>query len=566
MRQQKAQVDQKVGYRTQELQQSDNKYRDLFEKSADAILIIKNKRFVDCNQAAVEMLRYNNKKELLNTHPSELSPEKQPDGRLSYEKADEMMKIAFEKGSNRFEWDHKRADNEVFPVEVLLTAISIDEKNHILYTVWRDITDRKKAEDALKKSNRALKMLSECNLTLVRCHDKKQLLKNICGNIVSYGGYAMAWIGFAEQDKKKSVRAIAQAGFEDGYLESIKISWAKNKYGRGPSGTAIRDVKPSIMRDILNDPNYEPWRQEAIKRGYASSIAVPLVDDDQVIGALNIYSTAMDAFDKKEVVLLMELANDIAFGIHTIRMRNERLQALKEAQRAYRVKTLFLANMSHEIRTPLNSILGFSELLDDALSGKIGDVEKKFITTIQNSGQRLLKTVHGMLDMSMLESKSFELSKEELDLKVVTQQVIDELLRNAVEKNLEIHFISKVNNSKVLADEYCLTQAICNIVGNAIKYTEKGGINIWIEKTNEIIQLIVKDTGVGISKKFQKRMFDTFSQESEGYTKKYQGLGLGLALTKRYLELNNIGMKVESKRGVGTKITLTFPEEEQSQE
>ncbi len=132
--------------RRREVYKSEKKYRDLFEKSDDAILIIKNGKFVDCNQATVKMLRYNNKKELLNTHPSELSPEKQPDGKSSFEKADEMMNIALEKGSHRFEWDHKKANGEVFPVEVLLTYIPTDDENTIIHTVWRDMTERKQAD------------------------------------------------------------------------------------------------------------------------------------------------------------------------------------------------------------------------------------------------------------------------------------------------------------------------------------------------------------------------------------------------------------------------------------
>ena len=133
------------------LRESEKRYRDLFKKSIDAILIIKNGKFVDCNQSTINMLRYKNKEEFLNTHPSELSPEKQPDGKMSYSKANEMMETAFKNGSHRFEWDHKRSNGEVFPVEVLLTSIPSDNKNQILHTVWRDITDRKKAEKALIK-------------------------------------------------------------------------------------------------------------------------------------------------------------------------------------------------------------------------------------------------------------------------------------------------------------------------------------------------------------------------------------------------------------------------------
>jgi PAS domain S-box-containing protein len=143
-----------------ELKESEKKYRDLFEKSDDAILIINNGKFIDCNRATVKMLGYINKKELLETHPSELSPDFQPDGKSSLIKADEMMAIALERGSYRFEWHHKKADGTVFPVEVLLTAISTDEHNRILYTVWRDITERKKAEVQLAKYAEELKALN----------------------------------------------------------------------------------------------------------------------------------------------------------------------------------------------------------------------------------------------------------------------------------------------------------------------------------------------------------------------------------------------------------------------
>ncbi len=193
--------------------------------------------------------------------------------------------------------------------------------------VTQDITERKLSEQQLSKANRALKTLSQCNQTLVHATDEPTFLQDICQNIVEFGGYRSAWIGFAQHDEAKTVRPVAQAGYQQGYLESIQITWSDTEWGRSPAGTAIRTGQPSIAQNILTDPSYLPWREAALQRGYAASISLPLIINAKPVGSLNIYAIEPNAFDETEVQLLTELANDLAYGINALRTQVEGQQA-----------------------------------------------------------------------------------------------------------------------------------------------------------------------------------------------------------------------------------------------
>jgi len=189
------------------------------------------------------------------------------------------------------------------------------------------LADRKRAERELRNVHRALRVLSECNQTLVRAAEEAELLLGVCRVIVETGGYRLAWVGFAEQDQAKTVQPVAQWGYEAGYLHGLNLTWAETESGRGPTGTAIRTGKPAFAQNILTDPDFAPWRAEATKRGYASSIALPLTAEGRTLGALNIYATEPDAFDPAEVKLLTDLASDLVFGMATVRIRAERQRA-----------------------------------------------------------------------------------------------------------------------------------------------------------------------------------------------------------------------------------------------
>ncbi|MBN1310239.1 MAG: PAS domain S-box protein [Anaerolineae bacterium] len=219
-----------------------------------------------------------------------------------------------------------------------------------------DITQRIAAEKALHRANRSYRMISDCSQTLIRVTDEQELLQEICRIIIDVGGFKMAWVGLAQMDEAKTVRPAAWAGDVEGYLDTAKITWDDSELGRGPAGTAIRTGTPYVAHDIMIHADYGPWREEAVRRGYASSISLPLLAEGQAFGALNIYAAERDTFDAEETLLLMGLADDLAYGIRTLQDRAEQSKAesaLRESEERYR--NLFDHSLSgialHEVVT-----------------------------------------------------------------------------------------------------------------------------------------------------------------------------------------------------------------------
>ena len=195
-------------------------------------------------------------------------------------------------------------------------------------------------EATLRQVSRALKAITECHQAMLRASKEPELLQEVCRIIVEVGGYRMAWVGLAEQDARKTIRPVSQEGFDEGYIHQLHLTWADGKKGQGPTGNrAIRRGKPTICRETQVDPKFAPWREEARKRGYASVLALPLMDS-QTFGALTIYAVEPNAFDDEEINLLVGLANDLAFGMAALaRPANRRRaeEALKDSEQKLRM-------------------------------------------------------------------------------------------------------------------------------------------------------------------------------------------------------------------------------------
>ncbi len=210
----------------------------------------------------------------------------------------------------------------------------------------QDLTERKQAEETLRHLNRELRAISICNQTLLRAVDEQMLLEDICRIICDEAGYRMAWVGYLEHDDAKTVRPVAWAGFEDGYLATVNITWADVERGQGTTGTALRNGKLVYTQDFATDPRFAPWRADALQRGYRCNIALPLKDENaHTFGALTIYSAQPNAFTPDEIRLLEELAGDLAFGVTTLRTRAEHKRAEASLWETSQMLKLVLDNM-----------------------------------------------------------------------------------------------------------------------------------------------------------------------------------------------------------------------------
>ncbi|HUO59940.1 MAG TPA: PAS domain S-box protein [Candidatus Acidoferrales bacterium] len=240
---------------------------------------------------------------------------------------------------------------------------------------FEDFTERKLAEESLRRLNRELRAISDCTQTLLRATDEQSLVQEICRIVCDEAGYRMAWVGYAQNDDVKSIRPIAWAGFENGYLAETDIRWSEQtEHGRGPAGTAIRSGETSYTQDFANDVDFAP-REAALERGYRSCICLPLKDERaKTFGILAIYSPETDAFSPQEIRMLEELAADLAFGIKTLRARIERAQA-EEA----------LALRSHA----LNTVHEAAYLLDE--NARVLYVNEEACRLLGYSREQLLK-------------------------------------------------------------------------------------------------------------------------------------------------------------------------------
>lgn len=239
----------------------------------------------------------------------------------------------------------------------------------------------------------------------------------------------------------------------------------------------------------------------------------------------------------------------------------ELIKAKEETERLSKIKSEFIAQISHEIRTPINILVSGYEFIKEELSKneEPDNDSKVLLDSIKLATKRLIRTIDLIVNFSEMETGTYKSNKILLDIE---KDIIDILMKEfyveLLEKDLEIKKIVKTSNCKIEADEYSVLQIFTNLIDNAIKFTEEGIIKIVIEEIEDKLCVSVKDTGKGISEDFIPRLFTPFSQEQQGYTREFEGNGLGLSLAQRYCQINNAEILVNSKVGVGSVFTVAF--------
>ena len=532
----------KLAKSSDELKASEQKFRQLYEKSGDAIMIGKNGKFIDVNNAAVKMFGYASKKEFLAVHPKKLSPILQPSGIKSFENSIVMLSTAEEKSTHRFEWLFFKKNGETFPVEILLTSISNQPNNKIIHGVLRDITKRKEAEIKLALANKKIKVSEE-------------RFRNLFNNSpVSLWEEDISGVLQLLNKKIKEVDNLKQyldthSDFVSECASKIKVLNVNNS-SLNLLGAKTKEELINNLSGNFNSKSFETLKEELV---FLANKKTEFTRETEFIRS-----------DGKVISVFLKLA---LLGNSRVIVSMNDVTELKEAkikaEESDRLKTEFISNMSHEIRTPMNGIMGFSELLADP---DLADEKRKyFVQIIKNSGKQLLQIIDDIIEISKLGTKQVKVYEEQVNLNDLLLELFSIFDAKAKENKTPLYLEKDLSDkqSTILTDRSKLNKIISNLLENALKFTNVGfiefGYNLKNNNESPTLEIYVKDTGVGIKPEDQKLIFERFVQAKKEVSKKVKGLGLGLSIAKENTTLLGGKITVESIKGKGTTFFVTIP-------
>jgi signal transduction histidine kinase len=331
--------------------------------------------------------------------------------------------------------------------------------------------------------------------------------------------------------------------------------------GEGAVGKAAVIRAPVQVTNILDEREYDVARIRAIfeRLGYRSVLAVPLLLEQRIMGGLVVWRQEPGSFAPDVVNLLQTFAAQSVLAIQNARLFRDIEEKGRQLEVASKHKSQFLANMSHELRTPLNAILGYTKLITNNIYGEVPGKIRDVLERVEQSGHHLLSLINDVLDVSKIEAGQLVLSLGEYSMKEVIHTVVTAVEALAAEKKLSLKVMASPDLPRGKGDERRLTQAVMNLVSNAIKFTDVGEVRVQATAPNGSFVVSVSDTGPGISPADQQRIFEEFQQVDSSSTRKKGGTGLGLSIAKRIIELHGGRMWVESTPGEGSTFSFTLP-------
>jgi len=330
--------------------------------------------------------------------------------------------------------------------------------------------------------------------------------------------------------------------------------------GQGVTTRVVERREPVQIDDITVEGAYEsPIRRPLVEAGHRALLGVPLLSEDEVIGVLAVTRKTPGEFEPETVRLLSTLATQSALAIQNARLFLEIEDKGRQLEVASQHKSEFLANMSHELRTPMNAILGFSEVLAEGMFGEINDKQAEYLRDILESGRHLLSLINDILDLSKIEAGRMELELEDFDVRGAVDNALTLVRERAGRRGIALGRVIDERVGTIRADERKVKQVLLNLLSNAIKFTPEGGrVDVRAAVNDTMLEVSVADTGVGIAPEDQEAVFEEFRQVGTA-SKKVEGTGLGLALSRKFIELHGGRIRVKSEVGVGSTFTFTLP-------